>query len=92
VVVNTRRYSSDPASAEWDKHLVHIVQKFELKTGWHTAWTDDPHMLAKAEFDKQRVILNLGWVVKSSDAKDRRRLAYLTDTLRRIRQAIDAAK
>lgn len=92
VVENSRRAEKvSPSQIRVDEKLVKIVGDFCESTGWSVAWTRDPYLLAKAQPAESRVVLSLGWITESNDDKDRCRLPYLTDTLRRLRHAIEDA-
>lgn len=88
VVRNAHRFNAGSIGNQWDLKLLKLVKEFKESTGWSIAWSRDPYLLAKAEPDSRRLILNIGWITKSADDSDHVRLPYLKDTLRRIRHVI----
>ena len=88
VVRNAHRFNAGSIGNQWDKKLLKLVKEFKESTGWSIAWSRDPYLLAKAEPDSRRLILNIGWITESDDPSDHVRLPYLKDTLRRIRHVI----
>jgi len=88
-VRNAERYLQNPSAAQIDKELLHIAKKFENETGLEIAWTDSPYVLTELDREGKRVIMTIGWIIKSDDPKDRRRLAYLTDRLRHVRHTLE---
>ncbi len=91
VYKNTLRFLDGQSKASVDDKLIRLARKFFDETGWEVRWSDDPLMLAYADRQKKQLILSIGWVVKSKDVKDDRRLAYLSDILTRIRHGIKLA-
>ena len=83
--LKARRYLKNPSAAAWDEDLLNVVRDFANDTGYKIVWTDDPDRLAVSDRIKREIILSQGWVVKSSDLQDPRRLDHLADTLRRLR-------
>ncbi|GEM_PF-4650256 len=91
VVRNAKRYLAHPRQTTFDDALLRIARKFEEETHWRIAWTEQPWLLAAVDQNAQRVLMSIGWVVTSPRPADRRRLAYLTQTLRIIRHVIEAS-
>ena len=87
VVRNAQQFQKDNQLV-FDVRLKWIAEKFEKETGWNVVWIRDSYTLAKADQTSRTVYLSIGWVLKSERAKDDRRLAYLTDVLRKIERAI----
>lgn len=88
VADNAKRWRADPGKAKWDSDLMRQVDKFEAATGWSVAWTDSPGFLAIADDANKRMVLSLGWVLKSEVRKDRRRSVFLASILARARDSI----
>ncbi len=88
VVHNAERFQKTPDDVQLDADLIGIAEKFEKETGWKIEWTDSANLLAKPEPESKRVIMSIGWIIASDRAQDKRRLAYLTETLRTVRHAI----
>ena len=87
---NARSYLERPETIQWDEDLLRIAGKFESETGWNVVWTNSDSVWAWPDLQTKNVYLSVGWIVQSDRPRDRRRLAYLTDTLRTIRQSISS--
>ncbi len=87
VVRNAQQFQKDNQLV-FDARLKKMAEKFEKETGWNIVWIRDSYTLAKVDQASRTVYLSIGWVLKNERAKDDRRLAYLTDVLRKIERAI----
>lgn len=98
VARNARDFRRGAVNGIADARLVRKARDFEEElarlTGasgrrpWKVLWTDAPHLLARVDRASRSVVLSVGWVNESPRPRDRRRLAYLTDTLRKIRRSV----
>ncbi|MEI8011474.1 MAG: hypothetical protein WCI27_03180 [Candidatus Omnitrophota bacterium] len=88
---NARQYQKNK-NIVVDDDLRKVVDKFKKETGFTVSWTDSPLVVAMVSKSERKVILSIGWIIKSDRKVDRRRLVYLTETLRKIRRAIDGGK
>jgi len=89
IVRNARKYAENPDKAEIDVNLLNYINGFIKLTGWKVVFTDSPYVLAYPQLEQNRVIMSIGWVIASSDTRDKRRYAYLVEELRIIRHSIE---
>ena len=86
------QYLKNKSNPKLDLQLLEIVEEFEQKTGWGVAWTENPHLLVKADRANRRVILNIGWILESDIYNSGRRLKYLPHMLHIMERAIKRAR
>ncbi|MDO8536592.1 MAG: ATP-binding protein, partial [Candidatus Omnitrophota bacterium] len=85
----------DIQNAKLSAYRMRQIRDFIKSTGWDVVWTDDPNILAKPELGLHRVIMTIGWVLDSGDESDNSlekiRVAYLRETLKIMRESIEAS-
>jgi SAM-dependent MidA family methyltransferase/signal transduction histidine kinase len=88
---NAEKYKTNIDDVEFDKEVISLIEEFKKETGWEVVYTDSTELLIQPKIKSKKIILSIGFIVKSKKSETRR-MKLLAHYLNVIQDAIPSSE